>query len=737
MKTSPSRRQQAGFVSYLLVLSTGAILTLLMVSAYRSAMSANNIASQVQLRVDYSEKEEAILRSIVAIAPNRAIRAMQSGSSDAGTAAPLSWQSIFTESLVLANARSSIDAGMLSSLDIAGLKLSNTGDITTANPAMIFTAINQGEGFVSSGINRSLGVGFPVPLTSTDNPGNDINYPIISVNKKYGALAEGGVGLNYRDYPDFNWIRYPQINFGYAKPGENFVAKRNWWAFSVDVGGNDAGNTHLARSKRTFVLSIYEIPSQLAISASSFMSLGEYELGNAWENVNIVGGVFAGKADVRGTTPLAALASRRGMTLSNGTTIDGRTFEGSPFTPGEREKYQQEMDEKKATPLINQTTAGVFSPVSLSSESGRTAFIPINRGLDFLDRFSQPDDVNVLSTTSWKDYSVGAQQCAMRLDITDVTSPSNPLPTILRFQYYMPDGTRRSMPIPIANNAVLRTRPDGYEPVGAVSRNFPEAVDLAYGGAGGYTFLQGISGPVTFDDATFTDATPGEKAGYWRPRAPFVRDKDAGGQTCITVCPERIPDFLRRIGAADVGPAPGVAPVVGSHYNNSLVVNVDYTVTGLNNARYKPDFPSTVLDYGLILQECSNLSSFTKGFSLVTNLKLYIGDDFNKSLGTPPPGYIPVGDFYPPCSLFAPEKRWGVEAAANPLAIEIKGQIGSLASDREEVAIRPLDSKFQDETAMAANQITADLKPITHPAELPPITMMNWLVVLEELRIFD
>jgi hypothetical protein len=27
-----------------------------------------------------------------------------------------------------------------------------------------------------------------------------------------------------------------------------------------------------------------------------------------------------------------------------------------------------------------------------------------------------------------------------------------------------------------------------------------------------------------------------------------------------------------------------------------------------------------------------------------------------------------------------------------------------------------------------------NLRPITHPAELPPITMMNWLVVLEEKR---
>ncbi|MFM2243164.1 MAG: hypothetical protein RLZ97_2019, partial [Verrucomicrobiota bacterium] len=32
------------------------------------------------------------------------------------------------------------------------------------------------------------------------------------------------------------------------------------------------------------------------------------------------------------------------------------------------------------------------------------------------------------------------------------------------------------------------------------------------------------------------------------------------------------------------------------------------------------------------------------------------------------------------------------------------------------------------------DQIEVNLAPIKHPAALPPITMMNWLVVLEERR---
>ncbi len=37
-------------------------------------------------------------------------------------------------------------------------------------------------------------------------------------------------------------------------------------------------------------------------------------------------------------------------------------------------------------------------------------------------------------------------------------------------------------------------------------------------------------------------------------------------------------------------------------------------------------------------------------------------------------------------------------------------------------------------SAMAPSQITVNLRPIIHPAAIPPITMMNWLVVLEERR---
>jgi hypothetical protein len=718
MNTTSNRRRHRGFVSYMLVLSTGMVLTLLTIYAYRRAVDAQSVQSKVQLRVDYAEKEEAILRAIVALTPNRAIRAMQQDSNLNTTKSdPLRWQNIFADALDLANSRTSISSNMVSTLGIPKLVIANAGDSALGSPDKIFKAIPQETGYVSAGINRSLGTGFPPALTSNDSTTStrDFIYPIISSKKAYGSLAQSGVGLPVASYPNFNLLNYPQINFGYAKPGENFVAKRNWWSFSVDVAASDGDTTLVARKKRDYVLSIYEIPSQLAISASSFMSIGQYASGDAWQNVSIDGGMFVGKAEVTGNTALTSLSSRRGMSLSSGTTIGGQSFANNPFTPGVRESYQ--------------VTTGQFFPVSLASESGRAAFIPINRGAEFFDRFSNTDETNVLSTTSWNNYSLGAMQCAMRLDITQTQSSTNLTPTMLRFQYYQTNGTRATMQMPL-NSAVMTSLPPGYVKVCDENQSytFVNAVDVAYGVSGGFTFRQGLSGTINFNNSTFGDPKVGTfKGGYWRPRGPFEIQSLAGGQTCVAVYPQRIPSFLNTINAAN------------AVTNNSLVVNVDYSVTGLNNVNRKPLIPCTSNDYGLIVKECGDLTAFNKGFSLVTNLRLYIGDDFNIVPTSPPAGYTPAvtasnptGRFMPPCSLFAPEKRYGVDV--DPFAVSLSGQIGSLASDSVTNPIRPLDSKSVSGQNIGADRIRVNLSPLRHPAELPPITMMNWLVLLEERR---
>jgi hypothetical protein len=795
MKISHIKRHRAGYVSFLLVLATGSVLTALMFGAYRRALGAQMVETKVQLRTDYGEKEEAILRAIVAITPNQAIRAMKTGSAVAGTPdAPLGWPGIFAAALAAANSQNSISAGMMNSLDIPNLKSANAGDGALGNLDRIFTAVPNNltapieNGMISAGINRSLAGSYPPPLTSTDATtiSRDFEYPIISDLKQYGALAQasldsaalngnvaGAYGLPVSPNQKFNRLRYPATSFGYAKPGDPFVAKRNWWAFSLNVGNHDGGLTGVVRPRRDFVLSIYEIPSQLPISAASSMLIGNYASGAAWQNnTTIEGNISVGRAELTGGTALTSLSLRRGLTNSSATSIDG-VVSATPFDPGTaaaagiRERYQIDKDKENRVSLANQTTMGSFFPVSMASESGRAAFIPISQGRGFFDRFDVRNGNNdpveaagarnhigkdTLSSTTWNNYSVGAQQCAMRLDIIEGNVGANP--TMLRFEYFTDPNTRQSRTIPLftRRDGRITTLPDDFRDAGVAEGGtitLTTPTDIAYGAPGGYTFRYGVEGPITFNNSTFADPIPGVvKRGFWRKTAagisilpPFAQHASVGGQTCIVVYPERIPVYLGQIGAADVAT------------NKSLAVNVDYSVTGLNSEARRPNFPCQVTDYGLVLKECDNLTTFTQGFSLVTNLRLFIGDHLNRVAmpGGPPAGCVPaatpenpLGQYLPPCSFFAPEKRYGgnnPEIGAAPIRIIQRGQVGSLAeidqvlpTDDNIRQIRPLDAQLVGNRAVAPINMTNDLSQIRHPAEVPPISMMNWLVLLEEVR---
>lgn len=409
---------------------------------------------------------------------------------------------------------------------------------------------------------------------------------------------------------------------------------------------------------------------------------------------------------LEGSAALPGLATRRGSEMSAESTVGGKNFAGNPFAPGIREAYR--------------LTEGDFFPISLASESGKAVFIPISRGADYFDRFAHSNETQTLSPTTWNNYSVGAMQCAMTLDITKCVSASDRTPTEMKFTY-LRNGSRKTLTMPL-NTGVTTNLPAGYLPSveeGAIA-TFPTPVDVAYGADGYFYFKKDVSGDIRFDNQTFGDPIEGTiKAGYFRPQYPFGIKNLPDGKTCVAMYPERLANFLALIG----GDNPSI--------NNSIAINVDY-VNSTN--LIKPSIPCTVNDYGVILQECGNLSSFTTGFSLVTNLRLHIGDDFNVVPITPPAGYTPPGGkpFYPPCSLFTPEKRYGVEI--DPYAVDIIGQVGSAAAESIAVPIRPLDATGVSGNRMAAKNIRINLSPITHPAELPPVTMMNWLILIEEKR---
>ena len=699
-------KRAGGYVSFVMVLSLGITVLAMLIMVYKGSVRAQQTQAETGLRIDYAQKEEAILRAIVNIAPVRAMRAMHDNSDHSSTTRDsLSWQAIFSEALNQANARESVSADVQSQFGLGDATVANAGDTPFSNVGAVFDAIEPESGYVAPGMGRSLGLGYPPPLEANDPTlaSRDRVYPIISDEKHYGTLASGQVGLPTDEFPQFNLLPYPEIRFGYAEPGQPFVAKRNWWAFSLDLADADDHMTGMDKFERDFIVSIYEVPSQLAIDAEAFTVLGKHADGTTWQNATVDGRVFSTRARVEEGMVLGGIAGRRGIELSPDATIDGGSFDSNPFAPGAREQFE--------------IATGSFMPVSLASESGRAAFVPINRGVDFFDRHSHAPEDQMISPTGWDAYTVGALQCAMRLDVSDVVSDTDSRPTELTFQYYS-GGSRETMEIPLDSNPVAGL-PPGYiyccmEDETVV---FDSEVDIAYGANGNFYFQENASGSVTFDNARFGDPDVGTlKAGYYRPSYPFSFILLHDTKYCIEVKPELFPDFLELIGADDV------------NVNHSLVVNVDYP----GNAKLtKPQIPCTDLDYGLVLRGCNDLSAFGKGFSLVTNLRLYIADDFNNVEVPPPAGSSIPTPYYPPCSLFAPEKRYGGDM--NPYHLTVSGQMGSLAGDAGQT-VHLLDVKMASGQDVGHDQVEVNLAPILHPGALPPVTMMNWLVLVEERR---
>ena len=180
---------------------------------------------------------------------------------------------------------------------------------------------------------------------------------------------------------------------------------------------------------------------------------------------------------------------------------------------------------------------------------------------------------------------------------------------------------------------------------------------------------------------------------------------------------EKLPDYLASVGAGALA------------NNNTIFIGQD--PSGDANI-LEPEFPSIETETVVVLSDSSDLSPWgSEGMSLVTNLRLYFSDDFNTVPTTPPAGAGITGTFFPPISIFAPEKRFGTTLKVRP--VDFTGQVGTL-SEGENEAFYPLDLKAGTYETVNGALIDADLRPITSPGALPPIFLKNWLVMIEEIH---
>lgn len=147
-----------------------------------------------------------------------------------------------------------------------------------------------------------------------------------------------------------------------------------------------------------------------------------------------------------------------------------------------------------------------------------------------------------------------------------------------------------------------------------------------------------------------------------------------------------------------------------------------------------PSNPSVETDACVTLRGGRDMTPFPEGFSVVTDLRLYIAETMNDVATTPPANSgLPLNaEYYPPISLFAPEKRFG-ESLSIDHPVTIRGQLSTLKTEDSDT-FNPLELIMADENRVANDLLAADLISLRSPAELPPIHMMNWMVTIEEIH---
>ncbi|MDF1823934.1 MAG: hypothetical protein P1U68_04785 [Verrucomicrobiales bacterium] len=667
-----SRKKCRGYGTFVLVATISLVMLTLLTLNLINSLKSMDMQKTAQVKQDYTQRENAILNALIHIVPNKAIGAMQRDSSNSSDT--FTWETIFDEALDLANAEQAVDPQLLTSLDITSAISANTGDATISDIDALVSRPSDsplsGDSIVNGGnfwettmlFDSDFYSHIPAPLTlsTQNNAKKDRTYPIISFDKTHVPNDDGsldpvyhkGLGVSADLYPLYNQLTYPDVKFGYKRPGDLFVGKRNWWVFSLTFGKDEAELTGVPPVTRNYLLSIYEIPSQLPLSSTNTMTVGEYEDGTSWDDVSITGSLYSHRLKTEGDVVVdsGALSARDWVEVSSQTTVDGNTLDNSFDALGTRE-------------TLSAAGANDFYGASVAGNVGKVAFIPINRGNNFL--WPGGNDSNCISPTGWQYYSRGANQCTMRIEMRRMNSSSDQTPEQVRFHYKDSNGTTTRR----------------------------------------VTYTRGSNWPTEFESGG--------------DRFPFQTEIMANSRMALVYYPDRMPDFLDDLGnAADVS------------VNNSIVI---YPNTGRATVE-APSIPAEDDDLVVSLKGCKDLTDYTNGFSLLTRYRLYIADSFNATSTTPPANSgLPVGDeYFPPASLFSPEKRFGDSPLAEQ-TVKITGQLSSLKTSNNN-EYHPLELQMADDSAVTSERIQADLVDLTSPAELPPIHMMNWLVTIEPIR---
>ena len=489
-------------------------------------------------------------------------------------------------------------------------------------------------------------------------------------------------------------LTYPNIRFGFMQPGDTMVARRVWWRIPVvyltteqtqeQIAANLAGIYRYPAAPVNYILSIYEIPSQLPITGNANVQLGLYADGSSWGNTtsstnplyiasssSSSGSIYGDTVQLQGGTYNGGIGSRWNTNVGASTSVAGQTYSNNTF---------DDLGVREVLDLTRTPGAGA-APVSIAGDDGKVVLVPILPGLQFFDPASGVP-------AAWDLYARPYYHSRIRITISN-TNNNN-----LNYT----GGVVNTTPITVTVSYL----PD--------TAGQPDAIFGVSNSATGWTTLTYQQNSST-SIGTLVSTSNGSACNFLLYTST---NTGVANQNILEI------DLLNMFSSLGLSPSQCYSIYVSAP-----------AASNPNNTTYQPDptYPAEYANVGVAFTDCDDLGLFTNGLSIVSPQRLYLTGNFNNG-GS---GNTGTSGIKAATSIYAPELRYGIDGLSSQIALT--GQISISQNTQDSAtAVNPTAFVNGANAAIVGAGNSYKLNPITNPQQVPPITRLNLLFTIEKER---
>jgi len=687
------------------------------------AATGQDTARLASAKVDIATREDTLMRWILQQTATGMLPSVstpwsdQYGASGTYLTGPSpNWTTIMTNAVSPLEATTYVDPNEVATLLRPGVIPANMGDPDDGSaPLSIFQGYNQEVPFggttglpnVDSSYNATVE---PPELAWVTNPNLTAATPITNPQQFFLGSQVSAAGTNSTS-PSGRWgtLPFPNIRFGFMQPGSQMVARRVWWRIPVSyqtalqtIEAKTAG-TNVKRYPAmpvNYILSVYEIPSQLPITGNANIQLGLNPDGSSWGNttasvgnqVQITGSIYGDEVQLDGGTYSGGISSRRQVNVASSASVAGETYADNTYN---------NLGVRETEDLTRPIGA---APVSVAGDNGKVLLVPLLSGNDFY--MPSPS----ATPSAWDLYARPYYHCRIRITISGTNSNPN-----------------------YQNGPVMTTT---TPPTGAITVQISYLPDTAQAPDAVFGVADSAPGwtTVTYSQTSnaANSASPGSLTNSSGTTANFLLYTGTAtgvqGQDCNVL---EI-DLLRMYNTLGLNPAQCYSIYIGCSNPYQNMGNSNYPNIVIKDA---DDLTGSTQQLG------GGSPSFTNGLSIVSTQRIYFVGSSILQNGLTGSGFNTVpwatptdpNNPYPASSVYAPDVRYGMSSAAPQIAVT--GQISvSQATSNSTTAINPLSFSSGANTAITGTGNSYRLNAVSNPRLLPPISRLNLLFTVEKER---